>query len=232
MKKLILCVLTIALFYALTIPCAFADDDEGYDFSDWDDEQILFLLSQVNDEVNRRGLALPTPAPASTQINPVIVVGNTTTPKEDAEEITFDTPIVILDNDYTKITINGKYAGIDKSTKKEVYGYNTVIENKMLDKYINVHLHTINIDGFMLDRQAGFYGTVETFAPKAKANAKCYLYLDRVESVELTSLDDLKNVTGQVQIMFSDDGSSYSGATGPNGEFPFDNNFAFEKTIP
>jgi len=232
MKKLILCVLTIALFCALTIPCAFADDYESYDFSGWNDEQILFLLSQVNDEASRRGLALPTPAPASTQNNPVIVVGTAPTPKEDTEEIEFDTPIVILDNDYAKITVNGKYAGIDKSTKKEVYGYNTVIENKMQNKYVNVHLHTINIDGFMLDRQAGFYGTVDTLAPKAKANAKCYLYLDRVKSVELTSLDDLKNVTGQIQIMFSDDGSSYSGATGPNGEFPFDNNFAFEHSIP
>lgn len=58
-------------FYALTIPCAFADDDEGYDFRDWDDEQLTYLFSQVQDEMGRRGLSnatdsTPTPTPAPT----------------------------------------------------------------------------------------------------------------------------------------------------------------------
>ena len=170
------------------------------------------------------------PEPTETQSNPIFVVATPSSSQE--AEITYEQPVVILDNEYVKITVSGKYAGRDDTTIYEVYGYKTVIENKMQDKYINININDINIDGYMLDHQAGLYATIQNVAPNAKANSRFYLYLERAKSVEMKSIEDLKNVTGIIQISFSDDGASYSLGSGPNGERPFNNKFSFEHPLP
>lgn len=192
---------------------------------------IICLTLCACGNANAPTASTPEQTQAATQSNPVFVIGNTPTPQEEAE-ITFDTPVVIIDNDYVKITVNGKYSGADDTTLHEVYGYKTVVENKMSNKYININIGEINVDGFMLDSQAGLYATIQNVAPNAKANSRFYLYLDRAKSVELNSINDLKNVTGIIQINFSDDGATYTLGSGPNGEFPFDNKFSFDNPIP
>ena len=186
-----------------------------------------------------------TPAPASTPVptteqaestpaaeEPVqnVTISFATPIPGDQAEIPFEQPVVILDNEYMKITVTGKYAGTDANM--QVYGYMTEVENKMDNRHIMFHIVNEVIDGYMLDDQAGMFGTIQMIAPSAKAKVRFFIYADRAQSVELKSLDDLKNVNGMVQLNFSEDGNSYAGATGPNGEFPFENNFPFLTIIP
>ena len=183
--------------------------------------------------------AAATPAPTAEAANaqaaeqPVqnITVMNFATPtaKEEAD-ITFDEPIVVLDNDYAKITVTGKYAGLDATGVNQVYGYKAIVENKSDISLMISIPNNVVIDGFMLDDQAGFYSTVDRYAPKAKANTRFYIILDRVHALELNTIDDLKNVTANVQILYSTDGSSYQ--MSPDGSFPPQNSFPFINTIP
>lgn len=170
-------------------------------------------------------------APAAEETVQNVTINFATPAPAEETEVVFDEPVVILDNEYMKITVTGKYSGSDANM--QVYGYMTELENKMNNKHLMFHIVQPTIDGYMLDTQAGFYGTIQMIAPSAKARTRFYIYADRAQSsVELKSVDDLKNVNGMVQINFSDDGNSYAAATGPNGEFPFENNFPFLNVIP
>ena len=162
--------------------------------------------------------------------NITIVNFATPTAKEEAD-ITFDEPVTILDNEFAKITITGKYAGLDDTSVNQVYGYKAIVENKTDNMYLMITIpQNISIDGFMLDHQAGFFATLDRYAPGSKANTRFYILLDRVQSLELNSIDDLKNVNGNVQIMYSNDGNTYT--MSPDGSFPPNNSFQFINIIP
>lgn len=59
MKKVIALILVLAISLVSPLCYAFADDYQGYDFSNWDDGQIEFLSEQVKGEMSKRGLAAP-----------------------------------------------------------------------------------------------------------------------------------------------------------------------------
>jgi len=136
-------------------------------------------------------------------------------------EITFEDPIIILDNEYVTIIATNKFAKSELLyglVENIAYGYSITIENKT-DQYINLFLVDISIDGFMLENQD--YCRIETadIAPFKRANSRIVMYADMVNGVELNTIDDLKKLDALIQTGFSNDGNSY----GDHINLPFEN---------
>ena len=136
-------------------------------------------------------------------------------------EITFEDPIIILDNEYVTIIATNKFAKSELLyglVENIAYGYSITIENKT-DQYINLFLVDISIDGFMLENQD--YCRIETadIAPFKKAKSRIVMYADMVNGVELNTIDDLKKLDALIQTGFSNDGNSY----GDHINLPFEN---------
>ncbi len=55
MKRAIVCILVFVLVFSIN-PFVYAEESSGYDFSGWTDDQMLYLFSQVEAELDRRGL--------------------------------------------------------------------------------------------------------------------------------------------------------------------------------
>ena len=123
-------------------------------------------------------------------------------------EVVYSEPITIMDNDTVKIVATAKFSDYDETMKQDIMGYAVTIENKT-DKYLMMGTKDCSIDGFMTDTQAGLYFDPNKLAPEKKAHARLYFFPYRMNSVELNSLDDMKNVDGSVYVYL------YEGADGP-----------------
>lgn len=123
-------------------------------------------------------------------------------------EVAYSEPITIMDNDTVKIVATAKFSEYDEVRRQDIMGYAVTIENKS-DKYLMMGTKDCSIDGFMTDTQAGLYFDPGKIAPEKKANGRLFFFLDRMSSVEVKSLDDMKNVDGSVYVWL------YEGADGP-----------------
>ena len=125
-------------------------------------------------------------------------------------EIVFEEPITVMDNEIVKVDFTGKYLEYDSHKQPDEIGYKVTVENKT-DSYLMMNSMYASIDGFMLDIQAGPYTSFLAISPNSKANGELYIPLDgRTIGVDLNSLEDLKNFTATFQLALSKDGSSYS----------------------
>ena len=77
MKKALAYVLAFVLVFSLN-PFVYAADDSGYDFSEWTDDQMLYLFSEVETELNKRGLLkLEKSSPESSDSAEIISISDT-----------------------------------------------------------------------------------------------------------------------------------------------------------
>ncbi len=136
------------------------------------------------------------------------------TPVENS--VTFEEPIVLLDNQHIKIIVTGKCDAtvIDQDN---TLGYTVTIENKSDSQYVSLVMKNCSIDGYMLEDSCYFDN--ETVAPGKKSNTHIFLYTDREKTHGLETIADLVDWDGSIQIAFSDDGQTYRNFT----VFPFDN---------
>lgn len=133
-----------------------------------------------------------------------------------AEE--YDEPIVLLDSGDVKIVATSKLSRQVSSTQTRL-GYTLEIENNS-DEYINIYPVNMDMDGFMLDN--GHYMDISTVAPGKKAKTLLYFKAGETNSVEINSIEDVHDLDGLWQIMYSEDGSSYS-SKDDNINYPFEN---------
>ncbi len=90
MKKLIVLALALLITVFSPLLCAFAEDDSGYDFTDWTDDQLIDLYQQLQNEMIKRNIlphndsSLPTITPIPTfSSDTVRISGNTITVRDD-----------------------------------------------------------------------------------------------------------------------------------------------------
>ena len=146
--------------------------------------------------------------------------------EEDGDEIieVYDEPIVLLDSGDVKIVATSKLSKREPHTVNEngdplvKLGYAVEIENNS-DKYVMINTVDEDMDGFMLDD--GPYMDIRTVAPGKKAKTLLYFKAGETNSVEINSIEDVHDLDGNWQIMYSENGSSYS--TSDTEHYPFEN---------
>lgn len=106
--------------------------------------------------------------------------------------------VVMLDNDYCKMTLKGKYQD-DVNGK---VGYKVLIENKC-DKDISVYLDKVSVDG-MMNENYTFY---EDVSVGKKCNSEIIWY-SWIDGQEVLSMEDLKEV--QMTVIVYDNTSYYN----------------------
>ncbi len=130
--------------------------------------------------------------------------------------VTFEEPIVLLDNQHIKIIVTGK-CDATVIGRDNTLGYTVTMENKSDSQYVLLAMTNCSIDGYMLEDSC-YFGN-DTLAPGKKSNTHIFLYTDREHALGLETIADLVNWDGSIQISFSDDGQTYRNHT----VFPFDN---------
>ena len=113
-------------------------------------------------------------------------------------------PVVVLDNEYVKITVDGKFT--DGGNFMD-FGYNLLIENKC-DKHIMVVPTNCSVDGFMLSLGDTPYVDTYKIAPNMKAKTYMF-YMNADNNTTVKSVEDLVKFDGQWQLAFSDDGGTW-----------------------
>lgn len=127
------------------------------------------------------------------------------TPETEANRVPEGYPVVVLDNEYVRITVEGKYSEEGRNTN---FGYHILIENKC-DKYIMVLPSTCSMDGFMLSSNESPQVLIHTVAPYMKAKTVLAYTRDTSNNDIVRTVDDLVNLDGLWQISFSEDGNGF-----------------------
>lgn len=147
-----------------------------------------------------------------TTISPELIIVTETSPVIEATEesklnlITENYPVIVLDNEYVKITVEDKYS---KEGTFQNFGYDIFIENKC-DKHIMLVPSNCSIDGFMLATREKPRLEIFVVAPNKKAKTIMYYSSKDTADYEFVkTVDDLVNLDGQWQISFSDNGKSF-----------------------
>ena len=130
--------------------------------------------------------------------------------------VTFEEPIILLDNQHIKIIVTGK-CDATVIGQDNTLGYTVTMENKSDSQYVSLVMTNCSIDGYMLEDSCYFDN--KKIAPGKKSITHIFLYTDREKALGLETIADLVNLDGCVQISFSDDGKTYRNHT----VFPFDN---------
>ena len=143
----------------------------------------------------------------------------TTTPTESVKKKTVaeSYPVIVLDNEYVKITIEDKFNGGQQFMD---FGYSILIENKC-DKYVMVVPTNCNVDGFMLPLSETPFVDTNKVGPGMKAKTFMF-YMNASNNNTVKTVEDLVNFDGQWQLAFSEDGSTWK-------DFQ---NFNFEYILP
>ena len=137
-----------------------------------------------------------------------------TSEETEASRIAESYPVVALDNEYVKITVDGKFENADQFKK---FGYNILIENKS-DQYIMVVPVNCSVDGVMLPLSETPFIDVHTITPNMKAQTYLfYMVPDNNKTVK--TVEDLVNFDGQWQISFSSDGSTFKDTQNYNFDY-------------
>lgn len=156
------------------------------------------------------------PAPENNEENYSVYTTEATETTEvtEANRSAVNYPVVVLDNEYVRITVEGKYTG---ENRYKNFGYNVLIENKC-DKYIMVLPCTCSMDGFMLSNSESPQLEIHTIAPHMKAKTVLGFFRDTTNNDIVKTVDDLVNLDGLWQISFSEDGNGF----GNHVKFRFD----------
>lgn len=180
-----------------SIPVIAADND---DYSYLDDMTIN-QLKALDEEIHKR---IPVPSDDSSSSSMVFI--DEYKPEEETEngeEVDFEKPITVIDNEDLKMDFVGKFAN------KDYIGYKIVVENKSSDDYISVNTTSATMNGSALAFQAGPYTSFMFIAPKSKASGEYSIPLDGRElGMKLETIDDLVDFKATEQIHFSHDGNS------------------------